>query len=120
MTSSSGLQGRTSRKLPGLLDCKTVHLCVSLAYLWHPFQSPLWNAEMVLCTGQWEHQLAETGCGGKDEMDGMPGWVSQREEEKRKPRNPRGKKIKESLEASKAGVGVGGWCSIPGSPSALA
>lgn len=28
---------------------------VPLAYLWHPFQSPLWNAEMVLCRGATGH-----------------------------------------------------------------
>ncbi|EDL33925.1 mCG116398, partial [Mus musculus] len=52
-----------------------VCLCGPLAYLPHPFQSPLWNAEMVLCGGNRALQLAETNGGGRDEMDGAHGIV---------------------------------------------
>lgn len=95
-----------------------VCLCGPLAYLPHPFQSPLWNAEMVLCGGNRALQLAETNGGGRDEMDGAHGWAGQREVEKKrkrgnKRRKPRGKKAKEVWVASKGRSGGSGMMSSP-------
>lgn len=52
---------------------------LSLAYLWHPCPSPLWNAGMVPCGGQWGTSAGgETGGGGSN-SEGMRWAVSQEE-----------------------------------------
>lgn len=84
--------------------------CGPLAYLPHPFQSPLWNAEMVLCGGNRALQLAETNGSGRDEMDGAHGWAGQREVEKKgkeetKEGSQEGRKPKKFGWHQRAGVG---------------
>lgn len=87
-----------------------VCLCGSLAYLPHPVQSPLWNAEMVLGRGgNRAHQLAETNGGGRDEMDGAHGWASQREVEKKEKRKQRKEAKREESQRSLGGIKGQEW-----------
>lgn len=86
-----------------------VCVCGPLAYLPHPGQSPLWNAEMVLCRGNRAHQLAETNGGGRDEMDGAHGWASQREVEKKEKRKQRKEAKREESQRSLGGTEGQEW-----------
>lgn len=98
-----------------------VCLCVPLAYLRHPFQSPLWNAEMVLCRGQQSTSAGRDQCGGgRDEMDERISGPARGEWKRRirgnERRKPRGKKAKEGWVASKGRSGGGGGQGIVSSP----
>lgn len=103
-----------SRRLP-LSECLSpgaawlpAGLWGPLAYLPHPFQSLLWNAETVLCRGNRAHQLAETNGRGRDEMDGAHGWASQREVEKKEKRTQR-KEAKREESQSLGGIRGQEW-----------
>lgn len=95
-----------------------VCLCGSLAYLPHPVQSPLWNAEMVLCRGaighiSWQRPMVVAGMRWMERMGGPARGKWKRRKRGNKGRKPRGKKAKEVWVALKGRSGGSGMVSSP-------